>query len=1170
MKCIPVFLICVAAVSAQDFVTGQAARLVIGQPTGFTAQDPNTTNVNLGGASAVAYAANTFFVADSNPVGSLPSNNRVLIYTNASSQFPLPTAPLAYTSKCPVCVGQANIVLGQPDFTTTTINTTPTASSLRNPQGVYSDGVHLVVADTDDNRVLIWNQIPTTNNQPADVVIGHPNFTTATLSGNTPTASTLRGPIGVFIQNGKLFIADTQNNRVLIYNKIPTTNGVAADVVLGAPNFTTYVNPDITQQTTGATASTMLNPVSVTTDPTGTHLYVTDLGFNRVLIFNSIPTTNGAPADVALGQPDLVSSIANNAFTGSAATASTDTAEKETPVLCPVPIGIDPANNPTYPVACNATLNFPRYALNAGGRVVVSDGGNDRLLVWDKTPPTTGSTADTILGQVGGDIDESTAGADSLATPLGLAWDGTNLYVADTYNLRVLAFTIGATTVPYQGIRNAASLDITATGSLTVGGTIQAGDVITVTINSYTYTYTVQAADTVQTITLALIKAINSSNNGAGDPNVIAALDPNITTYNLIDLTARVQGDIGNNITYSTLVTPAPNDSTALIAVAATNSNLTGGGDAAHVAPGTIVTITGTNLSAGTASASPSSTLPTTLGGTQVYFNGVAAPLLMVSPTQINAQIPWELGDQYSISAFVRSVMSNGSIMYTAAMGLSIVPANPGLYFVPGTFNPSSAILYHGSSYASAVVSIDGAPAAGAVSTISVNGRNYSYTATALDSLDSVRNAMVVQLNRDPQVSASVAGVFDRIILSARVAGPQGQGISVSGSASGGSLVVTVFDSATCCSNIAGSLVTPTNPAVPGELIIAYGTGLGVPELTDQVGPLIQTGVPYPLNGPPTVPQNFVSSLAGGTTADVIQATMQPGTVGGNEVVLHLNQSLITSPTTMLTISQDGFTSNQVSFPLVSPAGSSDLDPQMTVVSTHNGDFYQGQKNAFYTLTVTNTGGGNPSVGQVKVTETLPSGMTLVQMIGDGWSCTSNVCTRSDILLASLSYPVITVIVNVASTATSPESNIAVSTGGGGGTSTSNDPTTINTTAPTNPPSLSVAITHTGNFTQGQQGATYTLTVSNAKGVTASAGSLFVYEVLPPSFTLTEMQGSGWTCTSNECSRSDALAAGNSYPPITVTVTVAGNAPASVTNTAVVSGGGSAASVASNATTINP
>ena len=49
----------------------------------------------------------------------------------------------------------------------------------------------------------------------------------------------------------------------------------------------------------------MQNPVSVTTD--ATHMYVADLGQSRVLIFNTIPTTNGASADVVVGQPDFVS-----------------------------------------------------------------------------------------------------------------------------------------------------------------------------------------------------------------------------------------------------------------------------------------------------------------------------------------------------------------------------------------------------------------------------------------------------------------------------------------------------------------------------------------------------------------------------------------------------------------------------------------------------------------------------------------------------------------------------------------------------------------------------------------------------------------------------------------------------------------------------------------------
>jgi len=979
----------------------------------------------------------------------------------------------------------------------------------------------------------------------------------------------MRGPEGVWIQNGKLFVADTQNNRVLIYNQIPTTNGVAADVVLGAPNFTTYVNPDITQQQTGATASTMLTPVSVTSD--GTRLFVTDLGFNRVLIFNSIPTTNGAAADVALGQPDLVSSVANNAFTGSAATSTSATTDKEVAVLCNVPNGIDLDNNPTYPNFCNNTLNFPRYALDVGGRVVVADGGNDRLLVWDKTPPTTGSAADTLLGQISGQVDATSSYVDALATPLALAWDGTNLYCSDTYNRRILVYTIGTTAVAWEGIRNAASLDITAYGSFGISGSIQAGDAIELTINTFNYNYTVLATDTLQTITLALINLINSANNGAGDTYVIASLDPNVNTQ--IDLTARQVGDLGDTVSYSETVTPATNQATAKVIVTPAGNGLTGGGAAAKVAPGTVVAVLGTNLSAGTYSATASqlqSQLPTELGGTEVYFNGIQAPLFSVSPTQIVAQIPWELGDQSSVSAYVRSVMSNGSIMYTSAVGVPIVPANPGIYFEPGNTTPPVGLIYHGSSYATAIVSVDGGAAAGSGASITVNGRTYSYTASALDTLDTVRNALVVQLNKDPQVSASVAGVFDRIILKARVAGPQGNGIPITGTATGGSLTVTVFDAQTCCSNIAGAPVTQTNPAVPGEIIVLYGTGLGLPALTDAVQPLIQTGTAYPLNGPVTEPPtaNFVSSLAGGSSADVIQAELQPGTVGGNEVVLHLNANLITSPTTNLTIAQNDFTSNIVTLPVVSPAGNSALDPDLVIVSNHTGNFYQGQQNAFYTLTITNNGGGNPTVGQVKVTETVPIGMTLVQMIGDGWTCSGNVCTRSDLLLATLAYPPITAIVNVASNAVSPLTNTATVTGGGSASTTSNDVTDINTTAPSNPPLLSVTKSHTGNFTQGQQNATYTITVTNAHGASTTSGAVNVYEVLPTGLTVVSMAGTDWSCSTDTCVTTDTAGGGSSFPVITVTVAVAANAPASVTNTVVVSGGGSGAAVTTNATVI--
>jgi uncharacterized protein (TIGR03437 family) len=1048
MKRISLFLLCSAALFAQQFMTGQAARAVIGQET-FTSQDTNSSDTVVGGISGLAFAANTLFVADSNRVGSYPSNNRVLLFQNLSSQLPPPTAELPYNRKCPVCVGQANIVLGQPDFVTTTVNLTATQNDLRQPTAVASDGVHVVVADTDHNRVLVWNTIPSYNNAPADVVIGQADFVSVGIPGNQPNANSMRGPQGVWIQNGKLYVADTQNNRVLVYNHIPTTNGVAADVVIGAPNFTTFVEPDISQQTTTATSGNLLNPVSVTSD--GVRLYVTDLGYNRVLIWNSIPTTNGAPADVEIGQPDMVSSIANNAYTGTAASSSTDTTDKEVPVLCTVSNGSDPAGNPTYPNGCNSTVSFPRFALAGGGRLFVADGGNDRVLVFNKVPTANATAADYILGQIGGEVDQATNDTNSLETPLSLAWDGTNLFVSDSYNDRIAVYSIGTNNVQYQAVRNAASFDITAHGTITIGGTIQAGDVATITINGTNYTYTVAATDTLAGIVTSITALLNGANNGAGDPFLIAVAD---TTNLVVDLNAKTSGDLGNNVTYSVVVTAAASTSTtttttAMLTATAAAANLTGGGDAASVAPGTIVSIVGTGLSANTVSVDPGANpLPTQLGGTEVYFNGIQAPLLYVSPTQINAQIPWELGDSTSINAYVRSVMSDGSIMVTTAVAATIVPANPGIFAQSGTSNPEIAVAMHSTSYATAVVSVDGSVTAGNVATVTVAGRSYSYTSQSTDTLDTIRDNLVIQINNDPQVSAMAAGLFDRIMLTTRVQGPEGNNIPITASASGGAsnssvtLTMTALDSQTCCGNIAGAPITQTNPALPGEIIEILATGLGVPVLSDLVTPLIQTGFKYPLGGPVTTPQDSVSSFVGGSTGDVLQATLLPGAVGIYEVLLHTNSSLATNPYAVVTIAQDVYTSNQVTVPVVNN-GSLNVAPALSVSKTHTGNFTLGQQGATYTVTVSNVGTQNPTSGAVTLTDTLPAGETLVSIIGDGWSCTKNVCYRSDAIPAGGSYPTLTVTVNVASNAASNVTNTVTVTGGSSATATASDVTTI-------------------------------------------------------------------------------------------------------------------------------
>jgi hypothetical protein len=122
------------------------------------------------------------------------------------------------------------------------------------------------------------------------------------------------------------------------------------------------------------------------------------------------------------------------------------------------------------------------------------------------------------------------------------------------------------------------------------------------------------------------------------------------------------------------------------------------------------------------------------------------------------------------------------------------------------------------------------------------------------------------------------------------------------------------------------------------------------------------------------------------------------------------------------------------------------------------------------------------------------------------------------------------------------------------------------------PPLLGIVETHSGNFTQGQGSATYTVTVSNQAGAGPSNSAVTVTEIAPSGFVLTSMAGTGWICPipGNLCTRSDALAGGASYQAITVTVSVVPYASSPQVNQVSVSGGGSATVVAADSTTVNP
>ena len=918
------------AAQGASFTNGQAARAVIGQD-GFTDSYviPYSGTVQLaaqnilGGSSGLAYANGVLYVADSNRLGATPSNNRVLGFS--TTQIPGPQADVSNavhpSPECWLCGYAAFVVIGQQDYTTTVAgrNNLPSSSngSLSNPTAVAisPDGRILAVADTDNNRVLIWNTPPANQTTPPNVVLGQANFT-AFATSQAVNASSLRGPQGVWIQNGKLFVADTQNHRILIWNSIPTQNNQAADLELGQPNFSTANQPPVTTGNPTTAANQLLNPVSVTSD--GTHLFVADLGFNRVLIWNSIPTSMDQGADVVIGQPLMTTSVPNwnVALCGSSAVN---------------------ANNQRLP--CEKTLNFPRFALSDGTRLFIADGGNDRVLIFNQIPATNGAAADAVLGQpdftsnivsnqaasIASTAIDNTSSVDTTPSPTSLAFDGTNLYVSDPYNRRVLLFTPGNISLPSNSVVNWASEIIRQEGTVAIavtsGGSITANDTVSVTIAGETtpYSYTVQKNDTVDTIAQGLVNKINA---GSGDANV----------------TAIFSGAGTGSLYLSSKGVNLPFDAISLAATASNTANLTvttsGGylssGTAATASPGMLIEIDGTNLTTQSASidiGNYTGALPTSLGGVQVFIDGFPSPLIKVSPTQIVTQIPFSVNsvaysNRNSTSIYVRTQNADGTFTVSNATPAYIAPANPGLFSQPQAGLPPpypAAGAKHQIGNPSAVVSIDGSIKAGDTATITVNGVNYTYTVVSTDTLGSVVTALVNLISADANapVTAAAGGAFTRVVLTAKLGGAAGTGIPVATSTSSGAQVsVTAYTASTCCNVTPNSDITSTNPAVPGETIQVAAAGLGL--FSD---PNVATaGQPYSGSETNSV-TNTVSATMNGVTAQVVTAGLLTNSYGVYTVQLIVPSSLSTGNATQLSIAQTAFETNSVPLPAGPPAG---------------------------------------------------------------------------------------------------------------------------------------------------------------------------------------------------------------------------------------------------------
>jgi hypothetical protein len=264
--------------------TGTAATVALGQPGVLTNGFNQTSTAGNGVTSqprGLALANGQLYVADAN-------NNRVLVMTT------------------PIAAGQQPTrVYGQPNATLSLPNSggAPSASTLAGPRGVFADSAHVIIADTGNNRVLVYDA--SAPGGTANLVLGQGGFTTSVANAGGASASTMQAPVTAYSDGTSLWVGDTGNHRVLVWKTFPTSNGQAADLVIGQASFS-GVLPN--QGAPGASASSLSFPAGIV----AVHgvLYVADTGNNRVVSFSKAPAVSGAAADGVLGQPDLVSRAA--------------------------------------------------------------------------------------------------------------------------------------------------------------------------------------------------------------------------------------------------------------------------------------------------------------------------------------------------------------------------------------------------------------------------------------------------------------------------------------------------------------------------------------------------------------------------------------------------------------------------------------------------------------------------------------------------------------------------------------------------------------------------------------------------------------------------------------------------------------------------------------------
>ncbi len=316
------------------------------------------------------------------------------------------------------CLGRPKVWLGaKSPFGLALPDAQPSSSTMYAPRGVWLDDERLIVCDSGNHRVLIWNTVPTEDQSPADVVLCQPNFDSEgpAARGRGPENG-VHLPTGVIVANGKLVVADAWHHRILVWNDVPTQSDTPPDYAIGQCNLTEVE----TNRGEKPSLRGFYWPYGIAW--INNRFYVADTGNRRVLVWEGLPESD-RPADRMFGQPD-------------------ESASEE---------------NRGGPVAADS-LRWPHDFTGCGDQLFVADAGNHRVLCWNQHPNSDGP-ADTVIGQKdftsSYELPYDAQGAQRLRFPYAIDCCDNVLAVADTANNRILFWRM-----PQEESRYAHAFDV--------------------------------------------------------------------------------------------------------------------------------------------------------------------------------------------------------------------------------------------------------------------------------------------------------------------------------------------------------------------------------------------------------------------------------------------------------------------------------------------------------------------------------------------------------------------------------------------------------------------------------------------------------------------------------------------------------------------------------------